>query len=272
MAIWNRSVRGSLGRFGRFASCASPSSVRHTIVQDGRGIVRSSSSSSSFSSQDSTVGREVSVPLSWDAASAADDRSNNDRPHWSEEWKNLGLGAQLVNEAFPSRLFFVQLGFGVDQHGDAQTTSATKAAIRAVRNAIEFNSIPGVVSNLPGGRHEMRIHVRLGVPSRHSLQQPNVHLSGVPMSQQQPDEPLPVDPLEVAKVFPYGKMLPIEVCLGGLAFHTGRVVEELGDTNDIGVCVAACVSIGYNDRADVVTSRESDSNQTHVTYSTKDGH
>jgi uncharacterized protein (TIGR02058 family) len=280
MATWNRSVRGSFGRFGRFSSsCASPSCVLaaaiHTVVQDGRGIVRllSSSSSSKDSTDSTALVRGLSTAqAAWDAASAADNRSNNDRPHWSEERKNLGFGAELVNEPFPSRLFFVQLGFGVDQHGDAETTSATKAAIRAVRNAIEFNSIPGVISNLPGGRHEMRIHVRLGVPGRHSLRQPDVHLSGVPMSQQQPDEPLPVDPLEVAKVFPYGKLLPIEVCLGGLAFHTGRVVEELGDTNDVGVCVAACVSIGYNDRPDVATSKESDSHQTHVAYSTKDGY
>jgi Conserved hypothetical protein (Lin0512_fam) len=171
-----------------------------------------------------------------------------------------------VNEAFPSRLFFVQLGFGVDQHGDAEK-SATKAAIRAVRNAIEFNSIPGIISDLPGGRHEMRIHVRLGVPARSALQPGG---AGVTM-RHQPDAPLPVDPLEVAKVFPYGKLLPIEVCLGGLAFHTGRVVEELGDANDVGVCVAACVSIGYNDGTGA-TSKGSNSSRTHVTYSSKDGH
>ena len=65
------------------------------------------------------------------------------RPVWSEEWKRLGLGATCVDTpTFPPNLFFVQIGFGVDQHGDR--TDATKAAIRAVRNAIEFNSIPGV--------------------------------------------------------------------------------------------------------------------------------
>ena len=58
---------------------------------------------------------------------------SNNHHFWSEEWKALGLGAKLVDEPkFPANLFFVQLGFGVDQHG---TNDATKAAIRAVRNA-----------------------------------------------------------------------------------------------------------------------------------------
>src|SRR3569623_955444 len=70
------------------------------------------------------------------------------RPAWSDEWKQLGLGAELVSGTFPRNLFFVQVGMGVDQHG--QDNEATKAAVRAVRNAIEFNSIPGVITHLPG--------------------------------------------------------------------------------------------------------------------------
>ena len=168
-------------------------------------------------------------------------RSSRDLPAWSEEWKQLGFGATLVDgPAFPRHLFFTQLGFGVDQHG---SDDATKAAIRAVRNAVEFNSIPGVITHLPGGRSEMLVHVKLGVPS----------LNG---------EQLPVDALQVAKVFPYGKLLPFEVVPGGLSFHTGRIVEELGDNHDEGICVAACVSIGHGE----------DDEEGHVTYSTKDGY
>jgi uncharacterized protein (TIGR02058 family) len=104
--------------------------------------------------------------------------TTEERPAWSEEWKRLKLGAKLHDGSpFPSNLFFVQLGFGVDQHGDR--TDASKAAIRAVRNAIEFNSIPGVIEHIPGGRNEMLIHVKLGIPSNAS-----------------------VDVLQVAKVFP----------------------------------------------------------------------
>lgn len=36
------------------------------------------------------------------------------------------------------RVLFSECGFGADQHGQ----DATKAALRACRNAIEFNSIP----------------------------------------------------------------------------------------------------------------------------------
>ena len=190
------------------------------------------------------------------------DKSNS-RPAWSEEWKRLGLGAQLIDApAFPKHLFFVQMGFGVDQHGDS---TATKAAIRAVRNAIEFNSIPGVVSHIPGGRKEMLIHVKLGIPAVKDNNEAG------------PLEPLPIDIIQVAKVFPYGKLLPFEICVGGLSFHTGRVVEELGDENDEAICVAACVSLGYGDAHGLDTgddsNEKSDTNSPgHVTYNTKDGY
>jgi uncharacterized protein (TIGR02058 family) len=178
------------------------------------------------------------------------DKSN--RPVWSEEWKRLGLGAELIDSPlFPKNLFFVQMGFGVDQHGD---NNATKAAIRAVRNAIEFNSIPGVISHLPGGRSEMLIHVKLGIPP----------------TTKDSSEPLSIDIMEVAKVFPYGKLLPFEVCVGGLSFHTGRVVEELGDENDEGICVAACISLGYGDDDD--DDDVTDQSKKHRRYNTKDGY
>jgi len=151
---------------------------------------------------------------------------------WSDEGKRLGLGPTLVDApVFPPKLFFVQMGFGVDQHGGER--DATKAAIRAVRNAIEFNSIPGVVSHLPGGRENMLIHVKLGIPIDPCTK-----------------TVLKIQELEIAKVFPYGKLLPFEVKVGGLSFNTGRVREEEGDPDDVGVCVAACVSLAYGDKDD----------------------
>ena len=193
--------------------------------------------------------RELSTSSRWGSASSSPD---TDRPSWSEEWKRLGLGATLVNEPkFPQNLFFVQLGFGVDQHGDR--SNATKAAVRAIRNAIEFNSIPGVIEHIPGGRKEMLIHVKLGVPNRAS-----------------------VDVMEVAKVFPYGRLLPIQVEVGGLDFPTGRVVEELGDKDDIGICVAACVTIGYNDESNEsrlsVKGKQEKQDTSYKTFNTKDGY
>jgi uncharacterized protein (TIGR02058 family) len=178
------------------------------------------------------------------------------RPVWSEEWKQLGLGAQLVDSPrFPPNLFFVQMGFGVDQHGKSQ--DATKAAVRAVRNAIEFNSIPGVISRLPGGRKNMLIHVKLGVP----------RLLPSPVGLVEKDELRHVDVWEVAKVFPYGKLLPIEMEVGGLAFPTGRVVEELGDEDDVGICVAACVTLGYMDDGTGANEKAQ-----HKIFNTSDGY
>ena len=42
-------------------------------------------------------------------------------------------------------IFFIELGFGNDSHGQ----SSTKAAVRACRNAIEFNSIPSIKRLIP---------------------------------------------------------------------------------------------------------------------------
>ena len=174
----------------------------------------------------------------------------------------MGLGATLVDEPkFPQTLMFVEVGFGVDQHGDSK--DATKAATRAVRNAIEFNSIPGVIDHIPGGRKEMMIHCKLGVPAV-------VDSKDDGTSTQQP---MPVDVLHVAKVFPYGKLLPIEIVLGGLDFPTGRVVEELGDTNDKACCVVACITIGYGTPSEGNGDADrSVASTSHTTYNTKDGY
>ena len=179
---------------------------------------------------------------------------------WSEEWRSLGLGARLPerSDSRITNLLFVQTGFGVDQHGDRSAHGATKASVRAVRNAIEFNSIPGVIEAVPGGRQEMLIKVKLGV---------------LPISDEDDKDlrPMNVDLEQVAKVFPYGRLLPIDVVVGGLSFPTGRVVTELGDEDDMAVCVAACVSIGYDNgvRDD---GNGSAAAATHKTYSTKDGY
>ena len=179
---------------------------------------------------------------------------------WSEEWRSLGLGARLPErpDSRITNLLFVQTGFGVDQHGDRSAHGATKASIRAVRNAIEFNSIPGVIEAVPGGRQEMLIKVKLGVP---------------PLSSDKDDKdlrPMNVDLAQVAKVFPYGRLLPIDVDIGGLSFATGRIVTELGDEDDMAVCVAACVSIGYDNG--VRDDSKDGAAATHTTYSTKDGY
>ena len=189
---------------------------------------------------------------------------------WSEEWRSLGLGARLPErpDSRITNLLFVQTGFGVDQHGDRSAHGATKASVRAVRNAIEFNSIPGVIECVPGGRADMLIRVKLGVPPVSS--NADGKSGNVDAEQLHEDDitlrPMAVDLRQVAKVFPYGRLLPIDVVVGGLSFPTGRIVTGLGDEDDIAICVAACVSIGYDNG-----SRDDDDAATHKTYNTKDG-
>ena len=102
----------------------------------------------------------------------------------------------------------------------------------------------------------MLIHVKLGVPA----------------SEVAGSSEAAIDALEVAKVFPYGRLLPIEVVTGGLEFHSGRVVEELGDEDDVGICCVACVSIGYNkSNEEKDDDGNNDSGAGHKTYNTKDG-
>ena len=77
------------------------------------------------------------------------------------ERRPSGLGADTAAAGATATAACSRCGFGCDQHGDRKL-GATKVAVRAVRNAIEFNSIPGMVE-IEGGRKNMLIHLRLGV-------------------------------------------------------------------------------------------------------------
>ena len=161
---------------------------------------------------------------------------------WSEEWAKAGLGAARAEPGeVLNRLLFVQTGFGCDQHGD-RSKGSTVAALRAVRDAISFNSIPGMVHVVPGGREKMLINVKIGVPAEF------------------PE----VDVEEIARVFPYGRLLPIDVVPGGLTFGCGRVVPALGDVDDTAIVAVAAVSLGYQDPDD-----DSDKPRT---WDTRDGY
>jgi Conserved hypothetical protein (Lin0512_fam) len=267
----------------------------HLIANTGRCFSTSSKKPNNGDNDGSS-----SSTISTSSSSSSSPQQN--RVYWNEEWERLGLGATIVKDnrrltscddqppqnlryhhRLPENLFFVQLGFGVDQHGDT-TNDATKAAVRAVRNAIEFNSIPGVVKHIPGGRHEMLIHVKLGVPPARRQQQDHDDRRES-HSQEEANRmddaitavvPSYVDTAQVAKVFPYGKLLPIDIVVGGIDFHSGRVVEELGDKDDVGICCVACVTIGYDDDKDADTdhhpSKNSDNIRKHETFNTKDGY
>ncbi|KAK9152977.1 hypothetical protein Sjap_000457 [Stephania japonica] len=122
----------------------------------------------------------------------------------------------------PMTLLFVEMGVGYDQHGQ----DVTSAAMRACRDAISSNSIPAFRrGSIPGVTFdEMKLQIKLGVPR--VLQQV-------------------LDVERVKSVFPYGKILTIDVVDGGLICSSGVCVEEMGDKNDDCYIVNAAVYVGY---------------------------
>lgn len=57
---------------------------------------------------------------------------------------------------------FIEIGMGIDLHGQ----SVTKAAVRAVQNAIHHNSMPGLRMVLPENDiNNMKVNVRLAIPT-----------------------------------------------------------------------------------------------------------
>lgn len=116
------------------------------------------------------------------------------------------------------KLFFIELGMGTDLHGQ----NVTKAAVRAVRNAIHHNSMPGLRSVLPDNDiNNMKVHVKLAVPCD--------------------KEKLDVD--QVKQVLPYGEVT-VEVMDGGMLTTSGVVLPDKEDVNDLIYVVIASVEVG----------------------------
>ena len=144
----------------------------------------------------------------------------------SQEWKAAGLGAQWAPpDTALTEIVFVQAGMGCDQHGAA---GASKAATRACRQAIEFNALPYMETLMRDrgyeGRADMLLKVEIGVPE---------------------DLVDSVSVEDIRAMFPYGRMLPVQVRAGGLDFPSGRVVEALGDNADRAVVAVAAVTVGF---------------------------
>lgn len=117
------------------------------------------------------------------------------------------------------KIMFIETGMGIDVHGQ----DITKASIRAIKNAIHYNSMPGIRSVLPDNQLEnMRVHVKLAVPCD--------------------EEKLDIE--EVKKVLPYGKVT-VEVMKGGMLTTSGIVLSDKGDKNDLMYIVVAAVEVGY---------------------------
>jgi len=120
---------------------------------------------------------------------------------------------------FMSTVLFIECGFGNDSHGQ----NATKAAVRACRNAIEFNSIPSVRMLVPGGYDNLKLVVHLAVPEKYQ--------EGLDLEQ-------------CANVFPYGNVKFV-LQNGGMVAPSGVAIEKLGDKNDDMVVVCCSVMVGY---------------------------
>lgn len=112
-----------------------------------------------------------------------------------------------------------QMGFGNDGHGQ----DATKAAVRAARSAIEFNSIPSIRRLVPGGYDELKLDVLLAVP---------------------PEYQAGLDLEKVKAAFPYGDKR-VTVQDGGMVAPSGIAIERLGDKNEDMVVVCCSVTVGY---------------------------
>src|SRR4051794_15571579 len=113
------------------------------------------------------------------------------------------------------KVMFIELGMGADLHGQ----DVTKAASRAMRNAIERNSMPGL-RELIGDVGRMKVRVRLAVPTD-------------------------ADKLDLAKlreVLPYGEV-SFEVIQGGMLTSSGVFLADKGDRNDQIYVVIAAIEV-----------------------------
>lgn len=113
------------------------------------------------------------------------------------------------------RRLVIEMGMGVDQHGQDPTV----AAARAVRNAIAHNALPGVWE-VAGLSHpnEMQVSIQIAVPFPDTVRRE-----------------------EVLAVLPFGqKSLSLEA--GGMIVP-GRAIPELHDKNDDMYIAIAAVTV-----------------------------
>jgi len=169
----------------------------------------------------------------------------------SKGYDESNAASRIEGDPHVETVLFVECGFGNDSHGKFynhvfffapfKTTkltnaaifnwsfysflgqSATKAAIRACRNSIEFNSIPSINRLVPNGYKGLKLDVLLAVPAKYKDS---------------------LDLSKVQEVFPYGS-IRFQIQDGGMVAPSGIAIERLGDTNEDMVVVCAAVTVGY---------------------------
>jgi len=118
-----------------------------------------------------------------------------------------------------NQLMFIEIGMGIDLHGQ----NVTKAAVRAVQNAIHHNSMPGLRTVLPDhDLNRMHVRVKLAVPADKDK----------------------LDLEQVRAELPYGQVT-FEVADGGMLTTSGVVLPDKDDQNDLIYVVIASVEVGY---------------------------
>jgi len=116
-------------------------------------------------------------------------------------------------------LLFIETGTGIDVHGQ----DVNVAAERAVKDAIHYNSMPGMRKILPDGDiNNMKVNVKLAIPK--DLEE--------------------LDKEMIKKLIPYGTVT-VEVMTGGMATTSGIFLEDQQDKNDLMYIVNAVVEVGY---------------------------
>lgn len=117
------------------------------------------------------------------------------------------------------KIMFIETGTGIDVHGQ----DVNEASIRAVEDAIHYNSLPGMRSVLPNEDiNQMVVNVKLAVPK--DLEK--------------------LDKEKIKALIPYGTVT-VEVMKGGMATTSGILLEEQQDKNDLMYIVNAAVEVGY---------------------------
>ncbi|KAJ8437410.1 hypothetical protein Cgig2_008763 [Carnegiea gigantea] len=158
---------------------------------------------------------------------------SNNFPRFSRSIRIEAVTAMATESAEPSskelmKPLFVEMAVDLKMEWQLCTDrqDITAAAMRACRDAISSNSIPAFRrGSIPGVTFEqMKLQIKLGVPR--------------PLQQS-------LDIEKVKSVFPYGKILDVEVVDGGLICSSGVHVEEMGDKNDDCYIVNAAVYVGY---------------------------
>ena len=126
----------------------------------------------------------------------------------------------FLGSATMETILFIETGTGCDGHGQ----DPTKAAVRACRNAIEFNSIPSIPKIVPGGYEGMKLKIDIALPEKYH--------SGLDWQQ-------------IRNVFPYGTIVDTNLQVGGAIFQSGIAISSLGDSNEDMIVALVAVTVGY---------------------------